>query len=298
MDANPPISLSPRWWLLVGICLVLAACSTKGPSRPGSSASKTPARTGGGYYLDDGPLDAIPANLDQIPDAVPVDAPLHRFANRPYVALGQNFVPDTSNQPYTARGIASWYGRKFHGQRTSSGEEYNMFGMTAAHPTLPIPSYARVTSVANGRSVVVRVNDRGPFLRGRVIDLSYVAAYKLGYIGQGSAEVIVERVFPGDHSTPPLILATTPLPKAPPLVAVALSEQNDVYLQVGAFGTQANAEALCRTLQPQLFTQNIAAELDVVNRDGLYKVRLGPFDTVEQARTVAQQLNVQTVVMR
>jgi len=151
----------------------------------------------GGYYKDDGPHERPPANLDRIADAVPRVEPLHKYANRPYEALGKRFVPMTSLQPFKQRGLASWYGKRYHGQKTSSGEIYDMYAMTAAHPTLPIPSYARVTSVANGKSVVVRINDRGPFKSERVIDLSYVAAHRLGFIQAGQAQVEVEAVVPG-----------------------------------------------------------------------------------------------------
>ena len=113
-------------------------------------------------------------------------------ANRPYVVFGQRYVPDTTGQPYRKQGIASWYGKKFHGNSTSIGEPYDMYAMTAAHTTLPVPSYARVTSLVNGRTVIVRVNDRGPFHSDRIMDLSYVAAYKLGIIGPGSGQVVVE----------------------------------------------------------------------------------------------------------
>ena len=151
----------------------------------------------GGYYKDDGPHEKPPANLERIADAVPRNEPLHKFANRPYEALGKKYVPMTSLQPFRQRGMASWYGKRYHGQKTSSGEVYDMYAMTAAHPTLPIPSYARVTNVANGKSVVVRINDRGPFHAARVIDLSYVAAHKLGYIQAGQAQVEVEAIVPG-----------------------------------------------------------------------------------------------------
>ena len=122
--------------------------------------------------------------------------PLHKYANRPYTALGREYVPMTSLQPFRQRGIASWYGTRYHGQKTSSGELYDMYAMSAAHPTLPIPSYARVTNLANGRSVVVRINDRGPFRSARVIDLSYVAAHRLGFIQAGQAQVEVEAIVP------------------------------------------------------------------------------------------------------
>jgi rare lipoprotein A len=165
------------------LCWCLAGCgSTSNP---------------GGYYKDDGPHDRPPSNLERVADAVPKSEPLHKFANRPYKALGKEYVPMTSLQPFRQRGLASWYGKRYHGQKTSSGEVYDMYQMTAAHPTLPIPSYARVTNTKNGKTVVVRINDRGPFRSGRVIDLSYVAAHKLGYIQAGEATVEVESVMPG-----------------------------------------------------------------------------------------------------
>jgi len=166
------------------LIFVLAACSSTAPRS-------------GGYYKDDGPHANPPANLASIPDAEPRSEPLHKYANRPYEVFGKKYVPLASVQPFSQRGVASWYGKKFHGQKTSSGETYDMYKMTAAHPTLPIPSYVRVTHVGNGKSVVVRVNDRGPFHAGRIIDLSYVAAYKLGYVGAGSAQVQLEAIVPG-----------------------------------------------------------------------------------------------------
>jgi len=160
--------------------LLLAACASE-PKRPG-------------FYSEDGPPEHVPPNLLATPDAIPRDEPPNPYANRPYVALGRTYVPDLSNAPFHQRGIASWYGRQFQGNRTASGEHYDMFAMTAAHPTLPIPSYARVTNTHDGRSVIVRINDRGPFLRDRIIDLSYVAAARLGIAGPGSGEVKVERI--------------------------------------------------------------------------------------------------------
>jgi len=159
-------------------------------------ACGTPPKKGG-YYKDDGPHERPPAGLGAIADATPRAEPLHRYANRPYRVFGKDYRPLAAVQPFRQRGMASWYGKRFHGKKTSSGEVYDMYKMTAAHPTLPIPSYARVTSLANGRSVVVRINDRGPFHAGRVIDLSYVAAHKLGYIAAGSAQVEVEAIVPG-----------------------------------------------------------------------------------------------------
>ncbi|SFU27201.1 septal ring lytic transglycosylase RlpA family protein [Pseudoduganella namucuonensis] len=159
-----------------------------------------PAGSGrGGYYQDDGPGDNPPPNLMQTPDAeVRNDPPIPR-SNRPYVVFGKTYTPITdTDTPFVQRGLGTWYGKKFHGQRTSSGELYDMYKMTAAHPTLPIPSYARVTNLDNGNQVVVRINDRGPFHSTRVIDVSYTAALKLGLLGKGSHQLEVERILPAE----------------------------------------------------------------------------------------------------
>ena len=176
--------------------LILDRESGAGAPKPQAPQAGTAASTrGGGYYKDDGPGDN-PPDLSSVADAEPKSEPLHRFANNPYNVFGVAYIPQRALEPFRQRGLGSWYGRKFHGQRTSSGEVYDMYGMTAAHPTLPIPSYARVTNLGNGRSVIVRVNDRGPFHPGRVIDLSYAAAWKLDYIGVGSTAVELELVTP------------------------------------------------------------------------------------------------------
>ena len=171
---------------VIGICLaltVLAGCAGSGSSG-----------RGGGYYKDDGPGSDIPANIRSIPDAVPRIETHARANMRPYVVFGKRNVPISTERPYRETGVASWYGRKFHGNSTANGETYDMYAMTAAHPTLPLPSYARVTRASNGRSVIVRINDRGPFHSSRIIDLSYAAAAKLGLIGPGSGQVIVEAI--------------------------------------------------------------------------------------------------------
>jgi rare lipoprotein A len=145
------------------------------------------------YYQNDGPPERPPSDAATVADATPRVEPLLARANRPYVALGRSYTPMTTDVAFRERGLASWYGKQFHGNRTASGEIYDMFGMTAAHPTIPIPSYARVTHVRTRASVIVRINDRGPFKSDRVIDLSYAAASKLGFTASGTAEVEVER---------------------------------------------------------------------------------------------------------
>ncbi len=182
--------------MIILVALVLAGCGTSKTDRARTDASGYPV--GGGDYRRDGPHANPPANLASVPDAVPRLEPLASGPNRPYVINGKRYVPDTSGGPYRIKGRASWYGRQFHGRPTSSGEAYDMYAMTAAHPTLPIPSYARVTRTDNGRSIIVRINDRGPFHSGRVIDLSYVAAYKLDTIAHGTGDVVVERIMPED----------------------------------------------------------------------------------------------------
>ena len=165
------------------VALLLAACSAPGPQRPSQPA---PGR--------DGPPPQVPAGLDQVPDAEPRVEPLRLGGpNKPYEVNGRWYTPAVADIAWRERGLASWYGRKFHGRPTANGEVYDMFAMTAAHRTLPIPSYARVRNPGNGREVVVRINDRGPFVDGRVVDLSYTAALKLGVLG-GVAPVEVVRI--------------------------------------------------------------------------------------------------------
>ncbi len=188
--------MSNKVVILVATTLLLAACGTAPQRKAEAPTPPAAAKPGGAYLEGDGPGANIPANIDAIPDAVPKSEPLHRYANRPYVALGKTYVPLTMTGTFKQRGIASWYGKKFNGERTSSGEIYDMYGMSAAHPTLPIPSYARVTNLSNQKSVIVRINDRGPFIDDRIIDLSYTAAHKLGIVNNGSAEVEVESIPP------------------------------------------------------------------------------------------------------
>mgnify|MGYP002400221310 CR=1 FL=1 len=292
------------------VAAALAACgsspsrspSSPSPASPGSAARPAPSPpTSSKYYSDDGPAADTPANLDQIPDAVPRPEPLHRFANRPYTVLGQDFVPATSLRPYNERGVASWYGRKFHGQKTAIGETYDMFAMTAAHPTLPLPSYARVTNATTGKSVVVRVNDRGPFLHGRVIDLSYAAAHRVGIAARGSGEVLVEAIIPGDN---PALVAAAPLPPVaagPAQVAVVTSAfpppttvgaappgAAGFAVQLGAFQNYVNAQSFLAHVQGLLASAQV--EPKVRETRGMYRVYVGPYADRDEARRVADRI--------
>jgi rare lipoprotein A len=214
---------------------LLAGCAgaPKQPSSPGAGRveragpglPRLPAAGSGrgGYYQDDGPGDNPPPNLDQVADAEPRLEPYSKRGNRPYVVFGKTYTPRTDERPFYQRGVGSWYGKKFHGQRTSSGELYDMYKMTAAHPTLPIPSYARITSVASGKQVIVRVNDRGPFHSRRIVDVSYTAALKLGLLDKGSHEVELERLLPAEIERLSQLKrrpqATLPIPAPGPALA-------------------------------------------------------------------------------
>jgi rare lipoprotein A len=276
--------------LIVTVAILLAACQSA-PQREPPKAPAAPPQKPGGYYKDDGPGDNPPANLDAIADAVPRLEPLNRFANRPYTVFGVNYVPATSLRPYKERGIASWYGRKFHSQKTSNGEVYDMYAMTAAHPTLPLPSYARVTSVSTGRSVVVRVNDRGPFHPGRVIDLSYAAAYRIGIAQKGSGEVEVESIVPSD--APPLI-AAVPLPPVATAAAARTApmevapDTGGYVVQLGAFANNANAQNFVASLVNQ--TAGLGVEPRVHQVSGLFRVVVGPYPTRDEATRNAERL--------
>lgn len=308
-----------------GVASRNAGAARPGPTAPGSSAAVAPAAAdeptwGRRFYLDDGPGDRPLVELDSIPDAVPVLEPLNPRTNRPYSVFGRTYTPLDDAKGFRQAGVASWYGRRFHGKPTSSGEPYDMYRMSAAHPTLPIPSYARVTNTANGRSVVVRINDRGPFHPGRIMDLSYAAAHRLGYANRGSAEVRVEVLEPGTLPAPaiaPAVVAAASPPGAPgvapaaaavedipvtanermpsapatapaaaaPATAVSaprvVAAATGAVLQVGAFGRRENADALHRSIAEKL--PEVAPGLQVVELDGMWRVRVGPL--YDQAAT-------------
>lgn len=278
--------------LLLGACSSLAPRSST-PVPPDTTAAKPAAPGGGGYLAGDGPGADAPANLDGIPDAVPRAEPLHRYANRPYSALGKTYTPLQTVGSYKARGTASWYGRKFHGQRTSIGDTYDMYGMTAAHPTLPVPSYARVTNLANGKSVVVRVNDRGPFLHNRIIDLSYAAAYKLGYVNNGSAEVEVESIAVNGNA-PVVVAVSAPVVKTESVVAETVMPvmppdvAGKVYLQLGAFKERQGAESFLSRMRAEL--GDTGKDIILLHRSGLNRIQLGPYADAEEARRAANTL--------
>ncbi len=292
---------TPQWRMLIACLLlaVLAACS--GPRK-------------GGYYKDDGPEANPPSNLDKVPDAVPKIEPLASGANKPYNVFGRSYTPDVSGGPYKVQGRASWYGKKFHGNSTSNGERYDMYAMTAAHTTLPIPSYVRVTRVSNGKSVVLRINDRGPFHSDRVIDLSYVAAFKLGMLGPGSSEVIVERIMPDQirnwqPQNNATMLADQPAvaPVALPVAAVAISRPSEATLANSSAGPMPSGNIASKEpvpldppptvtsqqtqpTNPQTSTENISLQQARRIPAGSMFLQLGAFSDPAKAQSLAAQV--------
>lgn len=326
------------------VLTVLAGCSTTSPvyDPSGKSSVKSPgilsqpgvaghARKGGGYYLDDGPGDNPPADLASVADAVPRPEPFRKENMRPYVALGKTYTPMTDLGKYKERGIASWYGRRYHGQKTASGELYDMYGMTAAHPVLPLPSYARVTNIRTGTSVVVRINDRGPFLSDRLIDLSYTAAYKLGVLGGGSALVEVESILPDkgadrtdtavfvkekaapmplsgqqdnepDKASPALFEAGTPalpasiVPVAAATVDTAALPAGPATVDTGGIYLQLGAFSAYQNADSfvtriRAAWPAIAEPLGITSRNGLFRVQSGPYPNQTLAKQAADHIS-------
>lgn len=255
--------------LIIGVALTLSGCfSNKG-----------------GYYKDDGPPKWVNnKKVSRVADAVPKQEPLSKRGNSPYVVAGKRYVPMKSAQGYYATGTASWYGKKFHGRTTSSGEKYDMYAMTAAHTVLPLPSYVRVTNLDNGHNVIVKVNDRGPFLHNRLIDVSYAAAVKLDMLGQGTARVSVEAITAQNNNhyssrtisshviqSPVQDIQRTPLVEQAPRQFVG----SDRFVQIGAFSEYQNALSLRDKLLANGFDKVLIKQPES-NGSAFFKVQVGP----------------------
>lgn len=242
--------------------LLLAGCSSISHHGGGPNAGQDHAPN---FNID----------VDSIPDAIPQAEPFSKYGNpRSYVACGRRYYVMRSSRGYCATGIASWYGMKFHKVRTSSGELYDVAKMTAAHCTLPIPCYARVTNLKTGKRVIVKINDRGPFVANRLIDLSYCAAKKLGVTAHGTALVEVCVIDPCH----PQVIAP-----------VHISRNPRLYLQIGAFGVQANAEQLAEKVR-QCVSYPVTIKEGVRNDQPIYRVQIGPLPTVDDSDEVYRRL--------
>lgn len=270
-------------FLLVLLAL-LGACSVRVPSLPGE-------RDGPGDYRD----------VSHVPDAVPRVEPRSRGGNpASYVVFGKRYYTLQSNQGFVQRGIASWYGTKFHGRKTSNGERYDMYAMSAAHKRLPLPTYLEVTNLENGRKVVVRVNDRGPFHDNRIVDLSYAAASRIGMLGKGTALVEIRAIDPAAPARPapttrvaaarprpgPVVTRTAP---AKPAEAPHPTAAPRIFLQAGAFASNANAERLKRRLEAGL-SRPVRVVPAASTAGRVHRVQVGPLASVEIADQVSTNM--------
>lgn len=283
--------------LLAALTLSLGACFSTPPRELPASPAPQP------------PVAAAPQapDPDSVPDAIPRVEARSRFGNPPfYEVFGKRYYVLSSNVGYIERGVASWYGPGFHKIRTSTGEPYDMYAMTAAHKTLPLPAYVRVTNLQNGRTVVVRVNDRGPFVDNRIIDLSYTAAAKLDMVRNGTAFVEVRSIDPSGIE-PPLVAAAapttapvTPAPTAtsavppPPASAPRASAppanaRAALFVQAGAFGDPANAQRLAQKLRGGDYG-NVFVRDDQIAGRRMYRVRIGPVPNVAEFDRVVAAL--------
>lgn len=287
-------------WLATGVLsmglVLLSGCAGKAPAPTepsGSQAAQTqqPASTGGRYAISSDAYPQDPPDVSRVPDAEPRIEPLSRAGNRPtYEVWGETYhvLPDARG--YVKEGTASWYGEKFHGYATSNGEIYDMYKMSAAHRSLPLPTFARVTSLENGESVIVRVNDRGPFHSEREIDLSYAAAYQLGFTDAGTGRVKVEAIDPqrwlarssGNASQS----TTTPTASVSAVAPMNNANAPSIgYLQVAALGDQANAEQLRRQLETRL-----NHGVRVTSDEDLHRVQVGPVRHAQEEQTLRDTL--------
>ncbi|MES9857518.1 MAG: septal ring lytic transglycosylase RlpA family protein [Sedimenticola sp.] len=252
--------------ILLVVAVVVAACSIRPPSIPG--------------FPDDDSAPSRRLDPNNIPDAVPQRVQLSRGGNpSSYVVLGKRYSVMPSSNGFVQRGIASWYGTKFHGRKTSNGETYDMYAMTAAHTSLPLPTYVEVTHLDNGRRAIVKVNDRGPFHQNRIIDLSYAAATKLGILGKGTGLVEIRAINPGQ-----------PLNRRATLPAREQKTIRGMFIQVGAFSSRHNAHQLVQRLERSL-NQSIRVQQSQQQGNPVFRVQVGPLTSVALADTLSQQLS-------
>jgi rare lipoprotein A len=267
--------------IMLMLCVLLAACSShkQKPAKP-----KEPYNPNDGRYTHDkdfGPDEDV--DLSHIPDAVPRYETRTIAGNKnPYTVLGKTYHLIEDESSYRERGYASWYGKKFNGYNTSNGERYDMYAMTGAHKTLPIPSYVRVTNLDNGKSVVVRINDRGPFHQGRIIDLSYAAAQRIGIHQAGTGRVEVEIALPGDAAPIPRRADSKPAKNIEPALPAG------TYLQVGAFSQKESAQQFSASIGTKLtYPVQISS---ATQPKTVHRVRVGPFKDAKSLQDARDQL--------
>ncbi|MDX1554513.1 MAG: septal ring lytic transglycosylase RlpA family protein [Xanthomonadales bacterium] len=254
----------PALLVAVVIGAVLVSCGGKSKTKDGD-VQDGPSYTG--------------IRASDVKDAVPREEPLARYGNHsPYEVFGKKYTVMSSSRGYREVGTASWYGSKFHGRRTSSGEVYDMHLATAAHKSLPLPTYAEVTNLDNGRSVIVKVNDRGPFKGSRIIDLSYGAALRLGMIGTGTARVEVRAISPSDDRSGSRMVAAGSTGSQS---STGSTDDHGLFLQMGAFRERDGAESLANELR-----KDDMVPVSINKQGGYHKVWLGPYLNEDQANAI------------
>lgn len=271
-------------WGMFGL-VVLSGCtaSAKFPHGP-RTVSTTPSVD---PEQDSGP--AVPPDLSGVTEPIPADEPKSKYGNpSSYTVLGQTYQVLPSAEDFKQRGIASWYGNKFHGKRTSSGEPYDMYKMTAAHKTLPIPVHVRVTNLDNGKSIIVRVNDRGPFVKDRIIDLSYAAAHKIGMANIGTARVEIETLTGSNIASSNVSTSGTSATSHRPTVGSAGADI--YYVQIASFSREQGAQDVARQLTP-LVGHPVVVQKGNADGNAVYRVRVGPLSKREYAETVQTYLS-------
>jgi len=259
--------------------IFLVGCQSIDPLFEEENKGKPKIKDSGAYYLDDGPDENPPQNLDKILDAQPKYEALSKRANRPYVAFDKKYVPMQKIIPFKEEGYASWYGKRYHGRKTSIGETYDMYQMTGAHKTLPLPCYIKVTNLKNKRSVIIRINDRGPFIDERIVDLSYAAAHRLEIIKNGSELVKIEMVNPSS--------VETQIEEFRENSSIS-STIKSFYIQAGAFSNEDNASYLINRLSKIKFKNLL--NIKKLNKNSLHLVTIGPYASKKSAEEALKNI--------
>ena len=267
--------------ILTGLIISLAACSAAPVSNP------TPPSSSSRYSILQDRAPSRSVDLSSIPDVVPEPITRSMAGNRsPYTVLGKSYEVLPTEEGYRERGIASWYGEKFHGHKTSNGEVFDMYQVSAAHKSLPIPSFLRVTNLDNNRSIVVRVNDRGPFHGDRIVDLSYAAALKLGYADRGTARVQLESIIATGSSRDRAVTRTNTINRAP----LNSTDSGEKYLQVGAFSDVNSARAVSDKLRAMTNRPVFIKSINNTANGVLHRVRIGPVNDPGEIRRITQSV--------
>lgn len=250
--------------LMLGCCFALAACSSSN-SGSASNKNKNMDPNKGRYSLKNDKMPLNPPNVEHVPNATPKYEPYSRRGNKPYTVYGESYNVMNTGQGFSEMGRASWYGEKFHGYETSNGEPYDMYSMSGAHKTLPLPSYAKITNLDNNKQVIIRINDRGPFHSDRILDVSYAAAYKLGMLGKGTARIKLDVIYVGSLAATNSAVASA-------------QDSGNHYIQLVASKDQQKLKKIAKELENKYQVQS-----RVQAANNMFRLQLGPIGQPELA---------------